>query len=36
VSIVASDPRGMDLTLIAASVVLILGALALIEPKDVV
>jgi hypothetical protein len=36
VSIVASDPRGMDRTLIAASVVLILGALALIEPKNVV
>ena len=33
VSIVAGDPRGMDLTLVAASVVLILGALALIEPK---
>lgn len=33
VSIVAGDPRGMDLTLIAASVVLILGALVLLPTK---
>ncbi|MGH8769187.1 MAG: YbfB/YjiJ family MFS transporter [Burkholderiales bacterium] len=36
VSIVAGDPRGLDLTLIAASVLLILGALALINPQDTV
>jgi MFS family permease len=34
VSIVAGDPRGMDLTLIAASVVLTLGAVMLIGPKE--
>jgi len=33
-SIVAGDPRGMDLTLIAASVVLILGALVLLRTKS--
>ena len=34
VSIVAGDPRGMDLTLIAASVVLTLGAMMLIWPEQ--
>jgi len=34
VSIIAGNPRGMDLTLIAASVLLILGALALIKPEN--
>jgi len=33
VSIVAGDPRGMGLTLIAASVVLTLGAMVLIRPE---
>jgi hypothetical protein len=33
VSTVAGDPRGMDLTLIAASVVLTLGAMVLIRPE---
>jgi MFS family permease len=33
VSIVAGDPRGMNLTLIAASVVLIIGALVLLPTK---
>lgn len=36
VSIVAGDPRGMDLTLIAASVLLILGALVLLPTKFMV
>jgi predicted MFS family arabinose efflux permease len=34
VSIVAGDPRGMDLTLIAAAVVLTLGATVLMRPKQ--
>lgn len=34
VSILAGDPRGMDLTLIAASVVLTLGAMMLIWPEQ--
>ncbi len=33
VSMIAGDPRGMDLTLIAASIVLILGALVLLPTK---
>jgi len=33
VSVVAGDPRGMNLTLIAASVVLIIGALVLLPKK---
>ena len=33
VSILAGDPRGMDLTLIAASVALTLGAMVLIRPE---
>ncbi len=36
VSIVAGNPRGMDLTLIAASVVLIAGAMALIKPRNMI
>jgi len=34
VSIVAGYSRGMDLTLVAASVVLALGAVVLIRPKQ--